>query len=565
MCKRWALLLCCFIANSLSVRAVYTLKLGEPLVLTVDCPVSTGWLTSTSWSCPQYVQTEPNGVGVCTVYPFSYYSGTVTVTCDYWYSYPIEYNGRIRYQNGSGTKYFSIKIVKPTFTIDKTELTVQPGERFVLSTSMSNVYTAKYTSVWWTTSDNNVVEKSYSGGNQSYNYQNYEFTAVSPGVATITATIGTGTEVTCRVTVAKQAPTSVTLPASKTIKIGETATLTPTLSPSGVSTTYTWSSNNTSVATVNQSGTVTGKSDGTARITVTTANGLTDYCDVTVYKPVPTNVNISQSTLTLPVGSTQKLSYTVTPSDAFYTATWTSDATEVVTVSSSGMVTALASGTAQVSVTTDNGLTACCIVTVPPLPSTVSIPSSLLLGLHESCQLKLTMSPSNASAPVSWTSSDNAVVTVSQTGIVTARDVGQVTVTAITVNGLKATCQITVPEPKYKMVVWTKDGSMTKYDFADRPCLTIADDFFVMKTDYISIRYRATDFLKFTLVDSSVEALPGDVDGNGVIDIADVAYMIGYLNRQIPDNFVVAAADMNGDGNVDSHDLVIIVNLIINK
>ena len=211
--KQWLLLLCCLCFFNLSTISAYTLKIGEPLVLTVDCPAYDGWFTSTNFYCAQYVHVDNNGLGVATVYPFSYNSGTVTVsTIMRW---PV-----------SGTKYFSINIVRPTFTIDKTEVTVQPGERFVLSTTMSNVYSAKYTTVWWTTSDNSVVEKKDDAGSQSYGYQNYEFTAVSTGVATITASLGSGLEVSCKVTVKKKEPTSISLPNTGKTKVGESVTLT---------------------------------------------------------------------------------------------------------------------------------------------------------------------------------------------------------------------------------------------------------------------------------------------------------------------------------------------------
>lgn len=76
----------------------------------------------------------------------------------------------------------------------------------------------------------------------------------------------------------------VSLIPSMTLANGSTATLMPTFAPSDATNTdVTWSSSNTSVATVNAQGNVTAVGNGTATITVTTADGgFTATCEVTV-------------------------------------------------------------------------------------------------------------------------------------------------------------------------------------------------------------------------------------------------------------------------------------------
>ena len=61
--------------------------------------------------------------------------------------------------------------------------------------------------------------------------------------------------------------------------------------------------------------------------------------------------------------------------------------------------------------------------------------------------------PSNASQTVTWSSSDEAVATVSQSGSVTPIQKGTAKITATTTNGKKATCKITVALPKPDGVV----------------------------------------------------------------------------------------------------------------
>ena len=86
-----------------------------------------------------------------------------------------------------------------------------------------------------------------------------------------------------------------------------------------------------------------------------------------------TGVTLNQNTLSLPVGSSVTLTATVAPSNASNKAvTWsTSDATKVTVVN--GLVTALAAGTATITVTADGGKTATCVVTVP---AWVAVPES---------------------------------------------------------------------------------------------------------------------------------------------------------------------------------------------
>lgn len=80
---------------------------------------------------------------------------------------------------------------------------------------------------------------------------------------------------------------NISLPSEKVIKIGESFTMTYTLIPSNATTTLTWTSDDSSVATVSSSGVVKGVKAGTTKIRVKTANGKTDYCNVTVEDDKP--------------------------------------------------------------------------------------------------------------------------------------------------------------------------------------------------------------------------------------------------------------------------------------
>lgn len=159
-------------------------------------------------------------------------------------------------------------------------------------------------------------------------------------------------------------PTSVSLtPESVTLEVGESATLTATIAPSDATITdLTWTVSDAAVASV-ADGTVTALSPGSATVTVTTANGLTATCAVTVTQ-MPTGVSLSATSMQLEVGETGELTATVEPANSTDTTlTWTVSDESVVKIEGT-TVTALAPGSASITVKTVNNLTATCQVTV---------------------------------------------------------------------------------------------------------------------------------------------------------------------------------------------------------
>lgn len=147
---------------------------------------------------------------------------------------------------------------------------------------------------------------------------------------------------------------------------GDVYTLNATVKPDDATDkTVSWKSSNTAVATVDSNGKVKAIAGGSATITAT-AGGVSAKCSVTVTVPV-TSVSLNKTSLNLMVGDTETLSATIYPSDATNkNVTWKSSNTSVATVQS-GKVSAVGVGTAQITVTTNNGSKkATCTVTVTP-------------------------------------------------------------------------------------------------------------------------------------------------------------------------------------------------------
>ncbi|MDO5147334.1 MAG: Ig-like domain-containing protein [Eubacteriales bacterium] len=149
------------------------------------------------------------------------------------------------------------------------------------------------------------------------------------------------------------------------LEIGESTQLSVMVLPDNASDkTVTYTSSNSSVAEVNESGLVTAMAQGTARITAT-AGQKSDFVDITVNPKKVESVTLDTNTLTLTVNTTKTLIATIAPANASNKiVTWTSSDTSVATVSE-GVVKGVSVGTAVITVKTDDGdLTAQCEVTV---------------------------------------------------------------------------------------------------------------------------------------------------------------------------------------------------------
>jgi uncharacterized protein YjdB len=188
-----------------------------------------------------------------------------------------------------------------------------------------------------------------------------------------------------------QTPTAVSVsPKPLTVPLSSTATVTAAVTPSGASQAVTWSSSNSSVATVNASGVVTGVTAGTAYIIATTGK-FKDSTLATVSKIAVTGIAITQTTISVAIAGTSQLTATFTPTNASNQAvTWISSDTTIATVSSTGLVKGISTGTATITVTTiDGSFKATSTVTVTSSPNIVIANQTLVAptidgGLDES-------------------------------------------------------------------------------------------------------------------------------------------------------------------------------------
>ena len=196
--------------------------------------------------------------------------------------------------------------------------------------------------------------------------------------------------------------------------------------------------------------------------------------DPSIIRVKSVSLNENSATLTS-AGETLQLTANVVPIVA--TIEWTSSNTDVAAVSNTGLVTAVANGTAIITATaTDgSGKNATCTITVkniPVLATGVSLDktSETLTSKGQTVMLTATVMPSNASnKSVTWTSSNTSVATVSDTGLVTAKGEGTATITVTTADGSNksATCKITVMTPAEASFTGSEAKISTSW-YADR-------------------------------------------------------------------------------------------------
>jgi uncharacterized protein YjdB len=274
---------------------------------------------------------------------------------------------------------------------------------------------------------------------------------------------------TAAITVAAPAPVPVASvsvsPASATVQIGSTQQLSATTRDASnnvlTGRVVTWSSATPSIASVNSSsGLVTAVAAGTVQITAT-SEGKTGTASITVPAAAPApvaTVSVSPASATVQIGSTQQLSATTRDASnnvlTGRVVTWSSATPTIASVnSSSGLMTAIAAGTVQITATSE-GKTGTASITVPaPLApvATVSVsPASATVQIGSTQQLSATTRDASNNVltgrVVTWSSADPSLASVNTSGRVTAVAAGTVQITA-TSEGKTGSSSITVPTP----------------------------------------------------------------------------------------------------------------------
>ena len=342
--------------------------------------------------------------------------------------------------------------------LDKAEVHISPGQVWQLNATVK----PEGASISWSSNKTDVATVDREG----------KVTAVALGEAVITASAGEKSA-QCLVKVEKEvAIEGISLnKSSLTLKEGETFQLVATLIPENATPkTIEWISSIPSVATVDEKGLVTAvRNGGPTEIWAVIGRGsghdINAKCEVTVTGDAPSVESITVTPATVNIKATEEaiLTATVTPAGTGAEIKWVSDNTSIAKVEkisdTQAKVTGVGEGTVKViaSVGSVFGYSEVTVEKKGSGGGEISLnKTELQLGFYETFQLVATLRPEDASAQISWTSSNEDVVLVSNgstpagdgsikpAGTVIAKNKeGQSIVTA-TVGSLSASCTVTV-------------------------------------------------------------------------------------------------------------------------
>jgi uncharacterized protein YjdB len=261
----------------------------------------------------------------------------------------------------------------------------------------------------WSSSDISVATVG-TGGN---------VTGVLAGTVIISYTFPTGCAAIANVTV-NPAPAAITGPS--TVCIGSTITLNHT-TPGG-----TWTSNNSNTTAGASTGYITGVTAGTSIIRYS-VDPTCWVSQIVTVNALPTNIT---GTMTVCVNATTTLTSGIG-------GTWSSSTMAVGTVNGTGVVTGLSSGTTRITYTASTGCFRTAIVTVNPLPNTITGPGTVCEGSN------ITLSSTSSGGTWSSSTTNTSIVSLGTSAAITGVSAGTSVITyRFTTTGCQQTRTITV-------------------------------------------------------------------------------------------------------------------------
>ena len=214
-----------------------------------------------------------------------------------------------------------------------------------------------------------------------------------------------------------------------------------------------WSSNNTGVASIDASGTVTGISAGTAVITYsyTNGNGCSSSVSTTITVYALPSLSAISGASSVCVNSVIGLSNS-TPGGS-----WSSNNTGVATVNASGTVTGIGAGTVVITYSYTNGNG--CSSSVSTTITVYALPSLAAISGATGVCVNSTIGLSNSTAGGSWSSNNTGVATVNGSGTVTGISAGTAVVTYSYTNGNGCSSSVSTTITVYALPVPTASAA----------------------------------------------------------------------------------------------------------
>lgn len=377
------------------------------------------------------------------------------------------------------------------------------------------------------------------------------------------------------------------------LKIGDTYTLTSTITPNNATNKEVeWSSNNSDVATV-ENGKIVAKNKGEAKITVKSKDtGVSATCNVKVVKKV-TEISISESTLNLNVGDESTLNYTIGPDDATNKEVeWISSNSDVVSVDN-GKVIAKKTGTANITVKSkDTGISASCKITVTARVESIELQkNSYTVIKGKKLTINPVIKPEYATNKEYTISSDDENIVKIENNVIVGVNEGKTNVTFTTKDQNKSVkAEINVinisdsdfitfdetlkvsedngyvskiePNTKTSSIFDKMEYNKDKFDVVIKNIngKVISDDDLIGTGTTISLVSKDSreEIQTFTVI------IYGDVNGDGKIYATDYVKIKNHImDVEKIKGACLEAADVNHDGKIYATDYVKIKNYIM--
>ena len=303
----------------------------------------------------------------------------------------------------------------------------------------------------WSSTDVKVVTVDQGG----------KVSIVKPGSATINVVTENGKMASCKFTILQGMESILLDDSSLTMFVGDTYRMTYTIKPDTTSdTNLKWSTTDSKIVSVDNTGFFTAKNTGTCVITAQAqdGSGVFTTCTVTVLRNA-SKITLDVTSLNLNVGESYTIAAQLNPADSTDNLYYESSNTKIATVSVTGKITAKSKGSCVIFVRTDAGASNFCNVTVLQQVTGLKVtPVSADMYVGDKLQLTATISPKNATdKEVKWETTDKKVATVDEEGLVTAVGGGATIVKCTSLDGdFMSYCFITVTEKVTKITMQEK-------------------------------------------------------------------------------------------------------------
>ena len=415
--------------------------------------------------------------------------------------------------------------------------------------------------------------------NHDCTYYTYKLTALKVGTYTFSCTATykslnnyTISSVTYNITVVDVTSISI-VPNNLSVSVGSTYKLKPIITDSRATTTLTWYSSQTNVATISSSGVLTAKEIGITIVNCVAHNGISAQCEVTVNPVMVSGITLNKVESELVVGENLQLQATIAPDNATNkSVTWSSTNEAVAVVNENGLVTAVGSGTCQIKATASDGSgkTASCLVTVEKNNKLTVTDMTQCSGGRG--VLNVLLSDEETIMGFQFDLQLPNGVTVAESN---GKLMSELTGNAVNTHSISSS---KVSDGLYRFVVTPQGSRAISNANGDGMTITIdvADDLAVgtytmtIKDIEMTVK-RAGNILEDIHPKNSTatlivtEAVMGDVNGDGRVSVTDVISMNSYILEEEPARFIRKVADLNGDGKVTITDMVQVIDIILGR